>query len=54
MILDSLRDIKDSPKTAVVRIPIIAEAYKNLDAKSREKLAPLYEGLVYRMRDLKR
>jgi len=52
MIIDSLRDITDLPKVAVVRMPVIVEAYKNLDSKSREKLAPLYESLIYKMRDL--
>ncbi|MBS3083303.1 hypothetical protein J4423_00705 [Candidatus Pacearchaeota archaeon] len=52
MIIDALRDVTDLPKVAVVRMPIIVEAYKNLDSKGREKLAPLYESLVYKMRDL--
>ena len=53
MIRDALRESKDSPKLAIARMPIIADMYKNLDNKSRERLAPVYESLVYRIRDIK-
>lgn len=53
MIRDALRDVTDLPKVALIRMPIIAGDYKNLDSKSRENLAPLYESLVYKLRDLK-
>lgn len=52
MIRDTLVEAKTSPKFAFARMPIIADSYKLLDSKSREKLAPLYESLVYSLRDL--
>ena len=53
MIYHALDEIKSSPKVAFARMPIIAEATKNLDSKDRRKIAPLYESLVYQLRDLR-
>lgn len=52
MIQDALYEVRCSPKVACARMPIIASAYKSLDIKERERLAPLYENLVYQLKDL--
>ena len=54
MIRDALHELGYDSHISHVRMPLIADAYKRLDARHREKLAPLYERLVYKLRDLKR
>jgi hypothetical protein len=50
MIYDALRKCINNRKIALARLPLISEAYKNLDKKSRESLAPIYEKLVYTLK----
>lgn len=50
MIRDALKDSLFNKKIALTRMPIISEAYKNLDPLSRKNLASLYEELVYSLR----
>ena len=52
MIIHALGDLKDSPEISKARMPIIAQEYKNLNSKDRERLAPYYESLVFKLRDL--
>lgn len=51
MIYDALDEIKNNPKLASTRMPIIASEYNKLTNKERENLAQIYERLVYELKD---
>ena len=52
MIHHALIDVKKSPKLARSRMPVIVEEYKRLILKDKERLAPHYESLVYKLKNL--
>ncbi len=47
MIKDALKEHPRNKKIALVRLSVISKAYKDLDKSSKEKLAQLYEELIY-------
>lgn len=53
MIDHALQDLNKNSKNVKGRMPIIAEEYRKLDRKEREKLASGYEKLVYKIKHFK-
>ena len=51
---DSLSDLKNNKRRAVLRAPTIANLYSQLENQDKERLASLYEHFIYSLRDVKR
>ncbi len=52
MIRDALKEYPKNKKIITARLSVISEAYKNLSESYKKKLAPLYEELVYLVKEI--